>query len=136
MRKNDNSSASGQNRLGNALFLGLPVALLLTLFGLLLFSVLLAYTGLSEDMAFLLTRILSPVAVFVGALVLGGRSCTKGWLSGVLLALFYVLTVYLFRSFVYGVFTLDGAFLLTLLWTVPAGVLGGSLGINQFAKKC
>lgn len=136
MRKNDSAVTSSQNRLGNTLFLGLPVALLLTLFGLLLFSVLLAYSGLSETVAEWLSRFLSPVAVFIGALLLGGRSCTKGWLSGILLALFYGVVLYAFRAFGYGTFNVSGSFLLTLLWTFLAGVLGGSLGINWFGKRC
>lgn len=136
MRKNDSGSASSQNRLGNTLFLGLPISLLLTLFGILILSVLLAYTGVSEPMAELLSRLLSPIAVFIGAFVLGARSCTKGWCSGILLALFYAVVLYAFRAFGYGFFNMDGAFLLTIGFTLCAGILGGSLGINLLGKRC
>lgn len=136
MRKNESVGNSSPNRLGNALFLGLPITLLLTLLGLLLFSLLLTYSSLSEGMAELLAQFLSPVAVFIGAVFLGGRACTKGWLSGFLLAFFYSVVLYAFRSFGYGVFAMNGGFLWTLLGIFPSGVLGGILGINWFGKKC
>ena len=136
MRKNESVGGSSQNRLGNALFLGLPISLLLTLLGLLLCSVLLTYSSLSEGVATLQAQFLSPVAVLIGAILSGGRACTKGWLSGFLLALFYGVVLYAFRSFGYGVFAIDGGFLWTLLGVFLAGVLGGILGINWFGRKC
>lgn len=136
MRKTDASADAPQNRLGNTLFLGLPISLLLTVLGLLLLSLLLAYTGLSEQAADLISRLLSPITVFIGALVLGGRCSSKGWLSGILLGLFYAVVLYAFRSFGYGCFSVDGAFLVSVLLTLAAGILGGSLGINLFSRRC
>ncbi len=127
--------ATAPNRLGNALFLGLPIALLLTLLGLVLLSVLLTVSDLSDPTATFWARLLSPVAVFLASLILGARAQTKGWLSGILLGAFYAIVTYLLRTALFQVGSLDGPFLLTVLMTLAAGILGGSMGINLFGKK-
>ena len=130
------TEVSAPNRWGNALFLGLPLALLITLLGLVLLSVLLTFTELSDPAAEFWARLLSPLSVFLAALIPGARSQTKGWLSGILLAAFYMMVTYLLRTALFQVGTLDTPFLLTLLMTLAAGILGGSLGINLFGKRC
>ena len=124
------------NRLGNALFLGLPVALLLTLLGLGILAVLLTVTDLSDPTASFWARLLSPLTVFLASLILGGRAQTKGWLSGVLLGAFYVLVTYLLRTALFRAGSPDTPFLVTVLMTLAAGILGGSLGINLRGKRC
>lgn len=135
MFKSETVSPNSPHRLRTVLSLGLPFALLFTVAGLFILTVLYACTALSETTADILARLLSAIVIWISAMIVGAHTVSKGWLSGILLGCFYVLILYAFRAFGYGYWYPDRAFLLSVLLTIIAGILGGSIGINLFSKK-
>ncbi|MRX71394.1 TIGR04086 family membrane protein [Bacillus lacus] len=121
-------------RIGKGILYGLVTIFLIAVLTSLIFSLLLRFTGLSEESVSWMILAISFLAVFAGGFVSGGKGKQKGWLAGAATALIYTGIVLLFQFLGYGkLFTLEqtlyhGAFLVVC-------ALGGMFGVNLAGDK-
>lgn len=120
--------------MGSAILFGVMTIFVIALMTSFIFSLLLKFTGLTEDSIewFMLT--LSFIALFIGGFVSGGKGQSKGWLLGASTGLSYSFIVFLIQFLGYDQpFTTQqllfhGGFIAT-------AVLGGVFGVNMTAKR-
>ncbi|WP_318153041.1 TIGR04086 family membrane protein [Metabacillus arenae] len=99
-----------------------------------IFSLILKFTGLTEESISWMIKALSFIAVFIGGFVAGGKGKERGWMIGGITALSYTIIVFLFQYLGFGkVFTLEqtmyhAGFLATAM-------LGGVAGVNLTTSK-
>ncbi|MGM0921018.1 MAG: TIGR04086 family membrane protein [Bacillota bacterium] len=116
-------------RWSKAILYGLSSILMAALATSLLFSLLLKFTGLTEDSIKWFILGLSFLAVFIGGFIAGGKGKERGWLIGGTTAILYTLIIFLFQFLGYGkTFTMEqtmyhGGYL-------AISMLGGIMGVN------
>ncbi|MCR8634081.1 MULTISPECIES: TIGR04086 family membrane protein [Paenibacillus] len=111
------------------IFSGLMYAMIFMLLGTLMTSLLMLTTNLQENSLFSYTMSVHGVAMFVGGLVSGKRSGSKGWYNGGLLGLVYTLIVWIIGFLAYDA-GLSWQTLYLLGLSFMAGSLGGMIGVN------
>lgn len=99
-----------------------------------IFSMLLKFTGLTEDSVKWVIMGLSFVTLFIGGFVSGGKGKEKGWLIGGLTSLLYTLIILVFQflglgsSFSLEQLAFHAGFLLIAM-------LGGIMGVNLSSSR-
>ena len=113
------------------IFKGVGISIIVTLIALLIFSVILTYTNVSENT-------ISPVVIVVTALSIlcGSSFSTKnikknGMINGGLIGLIYLLILYMISSILNWKFSLNMQSLIMILVGTTFGVLGGIIGVNR-----
>ncbi|TDF97665.1 TIGR04086 family membrane protein [Paenibacillus piri] len=111
------------------LFSGLLYSMIFMLLGTLMTSLLMLATNLQETSLFSYTMSIHGVAMFVGGIVSGKKSFSKGWYHGSMLGLVYTLIVWMIGFLAYDA-GLSGQTLYLLGLSCLAGGLGGMIGVN------
>ncbi|MDF2961692.1 MAG: hypothetical protein K0S39_3427 [Paenibacillus sp.] len=111
------------------LFSGLMYAMIFMLIGTLMTSLLMLATSMQESSLFSYTMSIHGVAMFVGGLVSGKRSGSKGWYHGGMLGLVYTVIVWIIGFLAYDA-GLTGQTLYLLGLSFLSGSLGGMIGVN------
>ncbi|MFH5182259.1 TIGR04086 family membrane protein [Paenibacillus sp. TAB 01] len=111
------------------LFSGLMFAMVFMLIGTLLTSLLMLATSLQESSLFAYTMSIHGIAMFIGGIVSGKRSESKGWYHGGVLGIVYTLIVWLIGFLAYDAGFSAQTLYLALL-SFAAGALGGMIGVN------
>jgi putative membrane protein (TIGR04086 family) len=121
-------------RMGSAILFGVMTIFVIALMTSFIFSLLLKFTGLTEDSIewFMLT--LSFIALFIGGFVSGGKGQSKGWLLGASTGLSYSFIVFLIQFLGYDQ-TFTPRQLLFHGGFIATAVLGGVFGVNMTAKR-
>lgn len=112
--------------LGKALFLSFGI----TMFMLLIASILLQFTSLRENKMVLINNIIMVASVFIASLYLSLKIKENGWFNGLILGLIYyliiiVLNVFVFKNNIILHFLIGKLFLTSFI-----GTIGGIIGIN------
>lgn len=109
---------------------GTGIAIMITLALLLLFSLLLAFTNISEDL-------MSPVIIAITAvsIILGSAMATlhikkNGILNGGVIGIIYMLVIYLLSSIVSSNFGLGTYAVIMIITGIISGMIGGIIGVN------
>lgn len=94
-----------------------------------LISLLLRFTGLTEESFSLATLIVSFVALFFGGFISGKRAKENGWIIGALTGVLYAFVVFLIQylGFNHG---FSGKQELYFLMYIAISSLGGMIGVN------
>ncbi|MCS7458697.1 TIGR04086 family membrane protein [Paenibacillus doosanensis] len=109
---------------------GLMYSMIFMLLGTLMISLLMLATSLQESSLFGYTMSIHGVAMFIGGIVSGKRSGTRGWYHGGILGVVYCIIVCIVGFLAYDSgLTEQTLYLLGL--TFGAGSLGGILGVNM-----
>lgn len=110
---------------------GVIIAFLFTLIALLIFSVLLVYTNLSEETIKPVIITLTGISILLGSSI-GTRKLKKnGILNGGLIGGIYILSIYIISSIMSSSFNLNLAAIIMVLVGMICGVLGGIIGVNS-----
>ncbi|MFY4774752.1 TIGR04086 family membrane protein [Metabacillus sp. RGM 3146] len=121
-------------RWGKAIMHGLITIFAMALIISFIFSMLLKFTGLTEDSVKWVIMGLSFVTLFIGGFVSGGKGKEKGWLIGGLTSLLYTLIILVFQflglgsSFSLEQLAFHAGFLLIAM-------LGGIMGVNLSSSR-
>jgi len=109
---------------------GLVYSMIFMLIGTFMISLLMMATNIQETSLFGYTMSVHGVAMFIGGIVSGRRSGTRGWYNGGMLGVFYCVIVSMIGFLAYDAgLTMETLYLLGL--TFGCGALGGMLGINM-----
>ena len=109
---------------------GIFISFLFTLCMLIIYSVLLVYTNLSEQTIRPVIITITGVSILIGS-SLGTKKLTKnGLLSGGIIGASYILLLYLISSTVNSNFSINWVSIIMIIVGLIGGIFGGVIGVN------
>lgn len=112
------------------IFKGLLFSFMITLVSLLIFSIILTYSNISEKTIPIVIIILTFASILIGTMI-GVRKITKnGMLNGAIIGGTYVMLLYLISSLLNTGFTFNIYTIIMIIAGMIAGVIGGIIGVN------
>ena len=109
---------------------GSLLAIIITIMALLIFSAILAYTNVSENVSTPVIFVIMIASVIVGGFV-SLRKCEKnGLINGAIVGLIYILIIYILSSVFATSFGLNMYSVIMMIFAILAGILGGIIGVN------
>ena len=118
--------------LGKGIYLlkGLVLAFLITAILILISSIILTFTSLSESKMNLLNTIVMIISITTGSVYVAAMVKEKGWLNGGLLGFCYLLILFLINILFLKPLIVDVFLFSRLLISIVMGIIGGIIGIN------
>jgi putative membrane protein (TIGR04086 family) len=110
---------------------GVVIAISLTLVFLLIFAIILTYTNVKEDTISPVIIVITALSIIIGSSVANMKISKNGIFNGAIIAIIYMLIIYLISSLVSNQFEITGASLIMILTSVICGILGGIIGVNK-----
>ena len=109
---------------------GIFISFLFTLCMLIIYSVLLVYTNLSEQTIRPVIITITGISILIGS-SLGTRKLHKnGLLSGGIIGSSYILLLYLISSIVSSNFSINWVSIIMIIVGLIGGIFGGVIGVN------
>ena len=109
---------------------GIFISFLFTLCMLIIYSVLLVYTNLSEQTIRPVIITITGVSILIGS-SLGTKKLTKnGLLSGGIIGASYILLLYLISSTLNSNFSINWVSIIMIIVGLIGGIFGGVIGVN------
>lgn len=113
---------------------GTLIAFLFTIIALTIFSLLLVYTDLSEEITKPVIITVTGISILVGSSI-GTRKLKKnGLVNGAIIGFLYIFILYMISSLLSSNFSLNLMSLVMIGVGLIGGVLGGIIGINTNTK--
>ena len=109
---------------------GVIISLLFTVICLFIFSCLLVYTNISENLMQPVVIVVTGISILIGSSI-GNRTIDKnGILNGAIVGVVYISCIYLISSIINGNFLFNIQSLIMIATGVIAGAVGGIIGVN------
>lgn len=121
------SSESGKSFL--SILKGCLISIIITLVMLFIFSVILTYTNISENIIQLVIIVLTAISIIIGSSISTSKIKKKGIINGGIIGAIYILLLYLLSSIINGSFMLTTYSLIMII----AGLLAGMLRRNYWS---
>ena len=110
---------------------GTGIALITTVLLLLIFSIILTYTNIEENVINPVIMIVTAISILLGS-SLGNIKIKKNVLiNGVIIGALYIITIYLISSILNWKFSLNIQSIFMIIISIVFGILGGILGVNR-----
>lgn len=114
---------------------GIGISLLSTLILLIIFSIVLTYTNISENTISPVIMIITAISILIGSSICTINIKKNGLLNGGLVGGLYILLIYLISSLLNWHFTLNIQSIIMIAVSVIFGILGGIIGVNINGSK-
>lgn len=125
---NDKATTHDNNLL--RIIKGSIIAIIITIIGLLIFSILLANTSINESTIIPVITVLSAISILIGSFISVSKIQKKGILNGALVGIIYIISIYIISSCINDSFKLTLNSLILIISAIIAGMLGGIIGVN------
>lgn len=109
---------------------GLGISLISTLITIFLFSLILSYTNISENIIPIVVIGLTFVSILLGSIISMKRESKNGMINGAIIGGIYVVLLYLISSFLNTGFALNGYTIGMIVAGTISGIIGGIIGVN------
>lgn len=109
-------------------------SIILTLIALVVLSLVLSFSEVSESLINPAIIVISSVSILIGGFLVAKKIKQKGILNGAILGIVYMLIIYLISSLLNNNFSLGIAAFIMIGAGILSGALGGILGVNLKAK--
>ena len=109
---------------------GIIVSVLITMLGLLIFSIILTKTNTSEATIFPVVVVITAISILIGSFIASGKIKNKGIVNGAIVGGCYMLVIYLLSIIMGKSFSLNVQSFVTIIAAIIAGIIGGILGVN------
>lgn len=119
-----------ENKLYLKVGTGVFRAAIITILCLIVFAIIMSFTEVSNQVFSVYYLVVTSVSIVYGAMYSAKKNNRKGWLVGILVAVLYMLALYLVSGIFFGDFSMDSKDLLRLALALLVGALSGMLGIN------
>lgn len=129
-----NSTNEKNSKIYN-IFRGSLVAILITIISLLIFSILLTHTNISEKSIVPVITIITAVSILTGSILSVSKIENRGFFNGALVGLTYILAIYILSSIINKNFAINLNSLILISSAVISGMMGGIIGVNMNNKK-
>ncbi len=110
---------------------GSIISIIITIIGLLIFSIILANTNINENTMIPVITILSAISILIGSLISVSKIQKKGILNGAIVGLIYIISIYIMSSCINGSFSLTLNSCILIIVSIVAGMIGGIIGVNM-----
>lgn len=114
-----------------ALGKGLLISFIITILILLIFSIILTFTNISEKTIVPVIIISTAISILIGSSISNIRIKKNGILNGALIGGGYILILYLLSSILNARFNLNIQSIIMISVGVVFGILGGIIGVNK-----
>ena len=114
---------------------GVGISFIATITLLLILSIILTYTSVSESICNIGTIVITGVSILIGSSISNANIGKKGIINGGILGGIYILILYLLSSIVTGDFSIGVNSFTMIIVGIICGVLGGIFGVNIKNKK-
>ena len=124
----ENISENGNNI--KKVIKGSAFSIIITLIGLLIYSIILSYTSVSESTIPTIVIIITAISILIGSTISTSNIKKNGIINGMFVGLIYIAIIYLLSSIVTGNFLLNITSIIMIITSVLTGALGGIIGVN------
>ena len=125
----ENISENGNNI--KKVIKGSAFSIIITLIGLLVYSIILSYTSVSESTIPTIVIIITAISILIGSTISTSNIKKNGIINGMFVGLIYIAIIYLLSSIVTGNFLLNITSIIMIITSVLTGSLGGIIGVNK-----
>lgn len=129
IKVSENISENGNNI--KKVIKGSAFSIIITLIGLLIYSIILSYTSVSESTIPTIVIIITAISVLIGSTISTSNIKKNGIINGMFVGLIYIAIIYLLSSIVTGNFLLNITSIIMIITSVLTGALGGIIGVNK-----
>ncbi|MCI8641701.1 MAG: TIGR04086 family membrane protein [Clostridia bacterium] len=112
---------------------GIGISIIVTVILLIIFSVLLAYTNISENVISPVIMVITAISILIGSSIVNIKIKKNGLINGGIIGGAYILTIYLISSLLNWRFTLNLQSIIMIILSISVGILGGIIGVNKRA---
>lgn len=110
---------------------GSAFSIIITLIGLLIYSIILSYTSVAESTMPTIITIITGISILIGSTISTSNIKKNGIVNGMLVGLIYITLIYLLSSIITGKFSLNTNSMIMIITSVLTGALGGIIGVNK-----
>ena len=110
---------------------GVGIALLITLISLLIFSIILTYTNIEENVINPVIMIITAISILIGSSIENTKLKKNGLINGGMIGGCYILIIYLISSILNCKFSLNVNSIIMIVAAIIFGILGGIIGVNR-----
>lgn len=110
---------------------GSAFSIIITLIGLLIYSIILSYTNVAETTMPTIIIIITAISILIGSTISISNIKKNGIVNGMLVGIIYISTIYLLSSIITGNFLLSTNSIIMIIASVLTGALGGIIGVNK-----
>lgn len=125
----ENISENGNNI--KKVIKGSAFSIIITLIGLLVYSIILSYTSVSESTIPTIVIIITAISILIGSTISTSNIKKNEIINGMFVGLIYIAIIYLLSSIVTGNFLLNITSIIMIITSVLTGALGGIIGVNK-----
>jgi len=111
------------------------ISYVLTLLCLLVFAFIITFTNFPDSFVPAIVLILTIFSVMLSGILVARRSSSRGWLSGAVSGIVYMITLYILGAIVFNDVSFGINVLAMLALGLFAGTFGGIIGINMKHRK-
>lgn len=113
------------------IFKGIGISMTFTFVCLLIFSILLTYTNISENTITPVILVVTGISILIGSSISNTKIKKNGMLNGAFIGGGYILILYLISSTLNVRFNLNLQSIIMIAVGVVFGILGGIIGVNR-----
>ena len=110
---------------------GVGISLLLTVILLIIFSLILTYTTISENTINPVIMIITALSILIGSSLSNTKIKKNGLMNGGIIGGIYILLLYIVSSLLNWKFSLNIQSILMIVIGIVFGILGGIIGVNK-----
>lgn len=121
----------GQNRTLINILKGVGISLIATVIMLIIFSIILTYTNINENVINPVIMIITAISILIGSSLGNVKIRKNGLINGGMIGAIYILIIYLISSILNWRFSLNVQSLIMIVIAIVFGILGGIIGVNK-----
>ena len=110
---------------------GIGISLLITVIALIIFSIILTYTNIEENVINPVIMIITAISILIGSSIENTKIKKNGLINGGMIGGCYILIIYLISSILNWKFSLNVNSIIMIVAAIIFGILGGIIGVNR-----
>lgn len=110
---------------------GTIISFITTIVFLLIFSIILTYTNISESFITPTIIVITAISIFIGSIISNSKLQKNGLLNGAIVGGIYLIIIYLLSSIINQKFSISMQSIIMIISGMVCGMFGGILGVNK-----
>lgn len=110
---------------------GIGISLIITVIALIIFSIILTYTNIEENVINPVIMVITAISILIGSSIETTKIKKNGLINGGMIGGLNILTIYLVSSILNWKFSLNINSIIMIITAIVFGILGGIIGVNK-----